>query len=442
MPLETVPGTNLTYHLIAFDAEAEERSHPKGLESERALDTLRQEPITDVFIFSHGWLGDIPSARKQYNNWLGAMASQRDDLEKMWQARSPFRPLLIGLHWPSKPWGVEELSDSETAFKPAGIAVNALIDRYADRIADTLKGRRALETIFAAAVSDLAPNHLPAAVRDAYRTLDEEAALGSDGEAGAPGRDREPFDPEAIFQASEMVAALTAGFRLDGLLAPLRTLSFWKMKDRARQVGETGGFQLLCRLQQAADPGVKFHLMGHSFGCIVASGTVAGAEAGPPPVHPVDSLVLVQGALSLWSYCAEIPVAPGRSGYYHRLIRDHRVSGPTVTTRSRYDIATGKFYPIGAGIRGQVDLAPGEFPKYGALGTFGVRGPGIEIVDRPMLPSDRPYAFEPGKVYNLEASEFISPTADSQDAHSNIYQKPEVAHAVWEAALGSPPSQI
>lgn len=437
MPIETVPGTNLTYHLIAFDAKHQERSHPEGRSSDRAIDTLRQEPITDVFIFSHGWLGDIPSARKQYNNWLGAMASRRDDLEKMRRARSPFRPLSIGLHWPSKPWGVEELSESQTAFKPAGIAVKTLIDRYADRIADTLKGREALETIFAAALTDLAPSRLPAEVRDAYRTLDEEAELGSDGEAGAPGRDREPFDPEAIFQASEMVAALTGGFRLDGLLAPLRTLSFWKMKDRARQFGETGGFQLLCKLQRAADPGVKFHLMGHSFGCIVASGTAAGPEAGTAPVRPVDSLVLVQGALSLWSYCADIPVAPGRSGYYHRLLRDRRVSGPVVTTRSRYDIATGKFYPIGAGVRGQVDLAPGELPKYGALGTFGVRGPGIEIVDRPMLPCDRPYAFEPGKIYNLEASEYISPTAASQDAHSNIYQKPEVAHAVWEAASGA-----
>jgi hypothetical protein len=32
-----------------------------------------------------------------------------------------------------------------------------------------------------------------------------------------------------------------AGFSLGGLLSPLRTLTFWKMKDRAKKFGETAG---------------------------------------------------------------------------------------------------------------------------------------------------------------------------------------------------------
>ena len=43
--------------------------------------------------------------------------------------------------------------------------------------------------------------------------------------------------------------------------------------------------------------------MGHSFGCIVASATVAGPAAQRVLPRPVDSLFLVQGALSLWAYC-------------------------------------------------------------------------------------------------------------------------------------------
>ena len=40
----------------------------------------------------------------------------------------------------------------------------------------------------------------------------------------------------------------------DAILSPLRQLSFWKMKDRARIFGETGGNALLrgCRTRRRA----------------------------------------------------------------------------------------------------------------------------------------------------------------------------------------------
>src|SRR3954452_21098998 len=111
MSIEHIPGTSLKYHLIAFDAEGRERTGVDGeLASRKALDELANAPVTDVFLFSHGWQGDIPAARLQYNAWIGAMAGCTTDIERMQQARSgAFRPLLIGLHWPSLPWGDEEL---------------------------------------------------------------------------------------------------------------------------------------------------------------------------------------------------------------------------------------------------------------------------------------------------------------------------------------------
>src|SRR5262249_3970934 len=106
--------------------------------------------------------------------------------------------------------------------------------------------------------------------------------------------------------------------RLRGsLLSPLRQLSFWKMKDRGRQIGEAGVHRLLRQLQ-AARADARFHLMGHSFGCIVVSAAVAGPEDGAGLARPVDSLVLVQGAMSLWSYCSEIALAGRRPGYFRR----------------------------------------------------------------------------------------------------------------------------
>ena len=116
--------------------------------------------------------------------------------------------------------------------------------------------------------------------------------------------------------------------------------------------------------------------MGHSFGCIVVSATVAGAPGGRPLPRPVDSLFLVQGALSLWAYCRRHPVAPGTAGYFHRIVKNGLVRGPIVTTRSSYDTAVGTLLSARrAGARSQLVLGD-ELPNYGGIGTFGIQGSG------------------------------------------------------------------
>jgi hypothetical protein len=439
MAIEMVPGTDLQYYLIGFDAEGRERTDdPDGSMSQRVVGVLDREPITDVFLISHGWQGDVPAARKQYNNWIGAMARCEADIAQMRQVQPQFQPLLIGLHWPSLPWGDEDLGAAAVSFDPmAATSIAQLIDQYAGRLADTAAARAALETIFVAALDDIAPSTLPQTVRDAYHILDREAALSSAGEGAAPGADREPFDPERAFQNAQVEPVDFGWFSVGGLLSPLRQLSFWKMKDRARHFGETGGFTLLRDLQRtiAAPREVRFHLIGHSFGCIVVSAMVAGPGGHGTLVRPVDSVALVQGALSLWSYCADIPVAPGQPGYFHAIIAERKVKGPLITTQSEFDTAVGRFYPLGAGVRRQVTFAPGELPKYGGLGTFGIRGLDEAVVDLDMLPVHAPYAFAPDKIYNLESSRFICDGSGASGAHSDI-AKPEVAHAVWAAVRG------
>jgi hypothetical protein len=436
MTIELLPGTDLMYYLIAFDAKGHERSDdPDGLMSERVLDVLAKELITDVFLISHGWKGDITAARDQYGRWIAAMSRCTADIERVRQARPGFRPLLVGLHWPSLPWGDEELGESAVSFDPTASAlVEQLTDQYAERLNNTPAARAALTTIFTSAMQNIAPLTLPPEVREAYAVLDRETGLGSAGIGAAPGADREQFDPEEIFQAAEEESVSFGDFSLGGLLAPLRQLSFWKMKDRARQFGETGGFKLLSELQRVAkvERGVRFHLMGHSFGCIVVSAMLGGPGGHSRLDRPVNSVALMQGALSLWSYCSGIPRAPGQRGYFHSIMADRKIAGPIITTQSEFDTAVGRFYPLGAGIRQQVIFAPGEFPKYGGLGTFGARGPDLEIVDLNMLPIDGSYPFEPGKIYNLESSQFIREGSGPSGAHSDIAH-PEVAHAVWEA---------
>lgn len=435
MPVESVPGTNLTYYLLTFDAAGRERTEESGERLSRGVvDLLSREPISDVFLMSHGWKGDVPAAKDQYERWIGAMARCDDDIAQMRQTRPGFRPLLIGLHWPSLPYGDESLS-SGVSFNVSGDPVEALIEQAAERISDTPAVRAALRTVFDAAGEDIAPSTLPQVVRAAYEVLDREAALADEGVAGAPGADREPFDPERFYQATQQDPVSFGASGNGGMLSVLQQMSFWKMKDRARQIGETGGFELLTALQRAvpAERQIRFHLMGHSFGCIVMSATLAGPAGEGTLVRPVDSVALLQGALSLWSYCTDIPMAAGKAGYFASVVAENKVAGPVVTTQSEFDTAVGKLYPWAAGVARQVVFAPGELPKYGAVGTFGIRGPGPDVVDLEMLPVGSAYEFAPGKVYNLESSRYIRQGGGLSGAHSDIAHA-EVAHAVWQAA--------
>jgi hypothetical protein len=451
MSIEKISGTDLSYFLIAFDENGVERAEPDGkLLSQSVLQNLATPGTTDVFLFAHGWKGDVPAAREQYERWIRMVASRIDDIERLRKITPGFRALLIGLHWPSLPWGDETLQAAASFAAPAfaapgepepvqtGLAtqVDTWVDEYAARIADTPQVRAALKTIFTAAFTSAAPPTLPAEVVAAYRTLDREAGLGSEGEAGAPGRDREPFDPEDAYQRGlEEDAISFSGFSFGGLLSPLRQLSFWKMKDRARVVGEAGGHDLLKALQGAAVD-TRFHLMGHSFGCIVASAMLAGPGGKGKLPRPVDTLALMQGALSLWSYCTSIPSVPAQAGYFRSVLGAPGVRGTMFSTQSIHDTAVGRIYPLGAGAARQVSFAPGELPKYGGLGAFGARGPGCDAIDCAMAPVTALNGFEPGKVYNVESSAFIIGGSGFSGAHSEI-DKPEVAHAFWEAVIAS-----
>lgn len=219
---------------------------------------------------------------------------------------------------------------------------------------------------------------------------------------------------------------------------PLRQLSFWAMKDRARRIGESGVHDLLVTLQQAA-PRARFHLMGHSFGCIVVSAAITGrlghgdtASRLPRPVH---SLFLVQGALSLWSFAQAIPYPPGAPGYFRPIgVAPALVSGPVVTTRSTFDRAVGTFFPLAARL-GHDRLLGGELPEFGAAGAFGLQGlPAGQTADLPVLNADARYGFDAGRTYNIDASTVICHGRGPSGAHCDIAH-PEIAHIFWQAAL-------
>ena len=438
MPIETIPGTNIRYFLVVLDEKGNERADdPGGAMRERIARAIENGQPTDVFTFIHGWKGDLPAARMQYASWMSTLMAQSGDIERARASRPGFVPLLVGLHWPSLPFGAESFSESAQPFSlDADDGVGIDIDRAASTIADTPIARGALQTIFEAAQAPFAPASLPADVAEAYRLLDHESGLGASGIEGAPGADREPFDPDAAYaRALEEPMSFGGGGVRSALLSPLVQLSFWKMKKRARRIGESGGFSLLSALMEVAgDRDVRFHVMGHSFGCIAASAAVCGPTGARLP-RRVHSLVLVQGALSLWSCCDSLPGAPTKAGYFRRLAAGDVVAGPVVTTRSEHDMAVGSLYPLAAGVARQVDFAPGSFPKYGGVGTFGLRGSGLDIEDLDAQDANFAYSFRPGRIYNVDCSRVIREGGPPSGAHSDI-ARPEVGHLVWAAAMG------
>ena len=143
-----------------------------------------------------------------------------------------------------------------------------------------------------------------------------------------PGADREEFDPDAIIAAEQGGGAakpsatqlLGVGDKSKGLfLSPLRQLSFWKMKERARAFGESGAHELLARLRIVA-PRARFHLMGHSFGCIVVSATVAGPPASRPAAAGRLALPRPGRAVALVVLPATSRMRAGTAGYFHRIV--------------------------------------------------------------------------------------------------------------------------
>src|SRR5205823_6873145 len=99
----TIQNTDIHYGLIAFDGDGIERSEAAGKFSQKLIEDISSQQITNVFFFSHGWKGDVPAAIEQYDKWIGALMKS-PDVQRAPQLLPAFRPLFVGLHWPSLPW--------------------------------------------------------------------------------------------------------------------------------------------------------------------------------------------------------------------------------------------------------------------------------------------------------------------------------------------------
>lgn len=432
MPKRDIPAGQASYYLMSVDEDAQEIPDPQlpgGKTSDSVIEAVKALAITDVFIWSHGWKGDVPGAYEQYDKWVGAFSSLHADREAMRKARPDFKDLHVGFHWPSLAWG-DERPVSGDSFAAGGTGAQAMMAQYAQALGYSPAVRVALTQLFDDLRTNAAAFALTPKMREAYMTLNEALALGAGGAPGAGASDREPFDPDKAMQvAPHGVSFGSSG--LGSLLSPLRQLTFWTMKKRANHVGENYLHGFIARLMTKCS-GVRVHLMGHSFGCIAMSSALGGPGAEAPLPRPVASCVLVQGAMSLWAYAPSIPFRDKVAGYFAKVLVDGKVSGPIAVTVSMHDYAVGKLYPWAAGIAGHVAYDPQNLPQFGAIGAFGICG-AMAAKER-MRASTESYGFEAGHIYNIEGSKYIAKIDGASGAHSDI-AGPEVAHIIWQAAL-------
>ena len=171
MPFRQLGGDAGVYALLAFDGSGAERGDDadgaNGKLSVRILDQLSADPaITDVFPMAHGWNGDVADAIDQYDRWFGAMAARAADRDAMARRWPRFAPYRIGLHWPSKAWGDEELGGA-AAFASLADPVAA----YTERLGGRLGLREEIAVVFQQAAQNPEAAQLPAEAARAYRSI-------------------------------------------------------------------------------------------------------------------------------------------------------------------------------------------------------------------------------------------------------------------------------
>ncbi|MGW5231064.1 thiamine pyrophosphate-dependent enzyme [Streptomyces nodosus] len=326
------------YWELTFDADGD----VDGPERDRLLTEVSRRGVRDLLLFAHGWNDDRSGATLLYDRFFAPVPSL-----------APVARLgYAGVIWPSMMFADEPIPDfpsSPAAVAPASPRLDdgsrqALLrvfpDRATvlDRIARLLErqpddgasleefGRLVRELVEVPARGPQArcaeDTRVPGAAGPGPEMLRGETARVCRDFAGALGQ---------VAGGGAEEFSLTPKGLWDGARELLRQATYYAMKRRAGAVGERGLGPVLGRLAQTA-PGVRVHLVGHSFGARLVSFALRGLPDG---VRTVKSVTLLQGAFSHYAFAARLPQDPGAGGVLAG--RQRRVDGPLVCCRSRFD---------------------------------------------------------------------------------------------------------
>ena len=369
--------------------------------------------ITDLLIFAHDWNNDRAKSASLYARFFCQLAAVAGDAG----VTGPIG--AAGVSWPSVLWPGDGPEDDRDGNDPLA-ALHALYpDPVSQAAVDT-----ALALLRERREDDLALQRFQGLL--ALLAEGPEIPLEDDGKAALVDRPAAvAFTAMAAIDPAAHGAATGYARMWAGAERALRATSYYQMKKRAGSVAVAGLAPLLVQLlDQLAAP--RIHLIGHSTGARLIAYTLRGLEAG----RRVHSVTLLQGAFSHFAFAESLPFAPGRSGGLAG--RQRRVDGPILVTHSRHDFAIGRRYAR-ASMIGCPDGGAGEDPGYrcGAMGHDGAQC--CEAIELLLRAAGHDYAFRPGEIFNLDASDVIKTSCGRPGAHHDIVH-PELAWAVLRAA--------
>jgi len=350
--LHTDDGLPVPFYVVPYGADG-------ACTAPDTLDDLVKTAAdaTDVFVFAHGWNTDRAEATARYEALIARYADAR---HRWWNpVTRPYKPVLAGVFWPS----TALVFGRELAAARAGgdgSDVSADVDALAAVVnaPGRLRELAALDALDEAAQRELAAILAPALTADDDE-LDDTPAT--------------PEDLLAVWRAAHG----RSGEGAAGLFLPdprdlIRAATVLLMKDRAGRVGARGVAVMRRRLAEASS-GSRLHLIGHSYGAKVMLSALCG---GPAPVREVESVLLLQPAISCLCFAADAD-GHGRPGGYRRALE--RTRQPVMTTYSSHDVPLTKLFQWA--VRRPSDLgeehltgAPGPPSRYCALGGYGPYG--------------------------------------------------------------------
>jgi hypothetical protein len=374
-------GAAVPLYMIPFDKEG-------TCIGPRTLDHLvgAAAGATDIFVFSHGWNTEWAGALRHYERFIQHFAATR---RQRWSPPGrPYRPVLAGVFWPSAALvdsgdqapdiaGDPGLTGQAQEIEGLAALAELLEPAQAERLyelaqRDELTREEAAElaTLLAPALAgnddELDPEAPPP-------TPEELLAVWEQLPADTP---EQPGEAGGFIDDGPVAAPTTAGF-LDFLSKPreiVRATTVWLMKDRAGRVGARGVATMVRRLT-GASPSARVHLVGHSYGCKVV---LSALSAGAAPSRPVESVLLLQPAMSCLCFATNVDGRPG--GYRPALTRSRQ---PILTTFSKHDVPLTKFFHLAvrrASDLGEAVIAGAPPSRYAALGGFGPQGADGDVV--------------------------------------------------------------
>jgi hypothetical protein len=419
------------YWELTFDADGD----VDPPERDRLMAQVTGHGVRDLIVFAHGWNNDRSGATALYRRFFAPVPRLAP------RARLGY----VGVIWPSMRFSDEPIPDfpRSVAATEAEAAPGPALDKDTRRaLLETFPGRASVVDQLARMLDERPDG--AAGLTEFGRLV--RLLVDGPGRPGAADTDEqgEPavFTEDPATVCEEFAGALAAlespggaqGFSLpnpwDGAKELLRQATYYAMKGRAGTVGEHGLGPVIGQLAGAA-PGVRVHLVGHSFGGRLVSFALRGLPGG---LRAVKSVTLLQGAFSHYAFAERLPHDQDAAGALKD--RQRLIDGPLVCCHSHFDSALGTFYPLASRLSGDdrscvgSEIAAVLGPQWGAMGHDGVQAvPGTVRLD---LTRALAGGLPASGCVNVDAASVVCHGGPPSGAHSDIVH-PELARVVLAA---------